>query len=72
MRQTTIRLPEGLAEVMDYVARVDEMPSSELIRKAIALYIERRRADPAFQERLHARMEADRAFLQGLEELSQS
>lgn len=51
---------------MEFVARVDGMPASELIREAIAKYLEARRADPEFQNRLRARIEADKEVLDRL------
>jgi hypothetical protein len=62
-RVTTIRQPEDQAEDMEFVARVDGVPASELIRDAIADYLEARRANPEFQERLRARIEADKEIL---------
>lgn len=62
-RVTTIRQPEDQAEDMEFVARVDGMPASELIRDAIATYLEARRADPEFQNRLRERIEADKEIL---------
>lgn len=65
-RVTTIRQPEEQAEDVEFVARVDGMASSELIRVAIASYLDERRASPEFQGRLHDRLEADRKILNRL------
>jgi predicted transcriptional regulator len=62
-RVTTIRQPEDQADELEFVARVDGIPASELIRDAIANYLEARRADPEFQDRLRARIEADKEIL---------
>lgn len=62
-RVTTIRQPEDQADELEFVARVDGIPASELIRDAIADYLEARRANPEFQERLRARIEADKEIL---------
>lgn len=62
-RVTTIRQPEDQADELEFVARVDGIPASELIRDAIASYLEARRATPEFQERLRARIEADKEIL---------
>lgn len=62
-RVTTIRQPEDQADELEFVARVDGIPASELIRDAIANYLEARRADPEFQNRLRARIEADKEIL---------
>lgn len=67
-RVTTIRQPEDQAEDMEFVARVDGIASSELIRDAIAVYLEKRRADPDFKARLTARIEADQMILKRLAE----
>ena len=62
-RVTTIRQPEDQADELEFVARVDGIAASELIRDAIANYLEARRTDPEFQERLRARIEADKEIL---------
>ena len=67
-RVTTIRQPEDQAEDMEFVARVDGIPASELVRDAIADYLEKRRADPDFKNRLAARIEADQQILKRLAE----
>ena len=68
MRVTTIRQAIDQADELEFVARVDGVPVSEAIRDAIAAHIEARRADPAFQQRLRERMEADRNILERLAE----
>lgn len=65
-RVTTIRQSEDQAEDMEFVARVDGQAPSELIRDAIASYLDTRRADPEFQARLRARIEADQEVLSRL------
>ena len=65
---TTIRQPADQADDLEFVARVDGVPVSEAIRDAIAAHIEARRADPAFQDRLRERMDADRNILKRLAE----
>jgi hypothetical protein len=67
-RVTTIRQPEDQAEDMEFVARVDGIPASELIRDAIADYLEKRRADPDFRARLQERIQADQKILKRLAE----
>ncbi len=62
-RVTTIRQPEDQADELEFVARVDGIPASELIRDAIADYLAARRADPEFLDRLRARIEADKEIL---------
>lgn len=63
---TTIRLPKAVAEKLELVARVEDHSFSEELRLAVAAHIEERRSDPAFMERLHARIAADRAILERL------
>ena len=65
---TTIRQPADQADDLEFVARVDGVPVSEAIRDAIAAHIEARRNDPAFQERLRERIDADRNILKRLAE----
>jgi predicted DNA-binding protein len=67
-RVTTIRQPEDQAEDLEFVARVDGIPASELIRDAIAAHLEKRRSDPDFQARLRERIEADKKILDRLAE----
>lgn len=66
-RVTTLRLPAELAEEVEFVARIDGKPVSEFIRDAIAAHLASRRADPEFQQRLEARIKADREILKRLE-----
>jgi hypothetical protein len=67
-RVTTIRQPEDQADEMEFVARVDGIPASTLIRDAIGEYLDKRRADPDFKARLAARIEADKKILERLAE----
>jgi len=67
-RVTTIRLPAGLADEVEFVARVDGVPASEFMREAIAARIANRRADPEFRKRLQERMEADQRILDRLKQ----
>lgn len=63
---TTLRLPAAQAGDVEFVARVDGVPVSKLVRDAIAAHLAARRADPEFQERLRARMAADAQILKRL------
>ena len=56
----------GLADEVDFVARVDGLPASEFMREAIAAHIADRRSDPEFRERLRERMNADQQILDRL------
>ena len=63
---TTIRQDVEQAEALDAVAKIDGIPVSEAIRRAIATHIESRRSDSDFQERLRRRLEEDRMILEKL------
>jgi metal-responsive CopG/Arc/MetJ family transcriptional regulator len=63
----SLRLPEKLAAELAVVARADDMPVSEAIRKAIEEYIAARGTDQAFKQRLKQRLEEDREVLRRLE-----
>ena len=65
---TTIRQPADQADDLEFVARVDGVPASEVVRDAIAAHLAARRADPEFQARLKERMAADRQILKRLAE----
>ncbi len=65
---TTIRQPADQADQLEFIARVDGVPVSEAIRAAIADHIQARRSDPAFQQRLRERIDADRNILKRLAE----
>jgi len=67
-RVTTVRQPEDQADDMEFVARVDGVAASELIRDAIAAHLEKRRSDPDFQARLRERIAADQQILKRLAE----
>jgi len=67
-RVTTIRQPAGQAEELEFVARVDGIAASELIREAIAAHLDKRRSDPDFQARLRERIAADQQILKRLAE----
>lgn len=63
---TTIRLPIGLYEELELMAKAEGKPVSQVIREAIAAHIERRRADPEFQARLKERLKKDQKILKKL------
>lgn len=45
----TLRLPTDLAEELDLVCFVDDVPVAEAVRTAVGNYIEARRQEPHFQ-----------------------
>lgn len=64
----SLRLAGDLGAELAAVARADDMPISETIRKAIEHYIEARRTDQAFRERLKKLVDEDREVLERLAE----
>ena len=66
MKVTTFRMTVEMAEEVAFMARAEGIPEQKFIREAIAEHLRKRRADPAFQARLQARIKADRAILDRL------
>jgi hypothetical protein len=62
----SLRLAGEQAAELSAVARTDEMPVSEAVREAIDKHIADRKADPVFQKRLKAILEADQKTLERL------
>jgi hypothetical protein len=59
----TLRLSEAQAEALDTVAEILELPVVEVVRLAIAEFIDQRRREPSFQERLrHSMVRVQRAM----------
>lgn len=52
----TLRLPTDLAEELDLVCSVDDVPVAEAVRTAVADYIEARKREPHFQLCLRAQI----------------
>lgn len=50
----TVRLPADLAHELEAVAAIDGQPIAEVVRVAVAAFIRKRKADPAFQLALAA------------------
>jgi predicted DNA-binding protein len=65
-KNMTVRMDPEMASALEAVARTDEMPVSEVVRKAIDAHIETRRADLEFRERLAKIIEEDREILERL------
>lgn len=53
----TLRLPEAQAEALDTVAEILGLPVVEVVRLAVAEYIDHRRREPHFQRRLRDSVE---------------
>lgn len=62
-KSMTLRLSEKQAAALEAVAQVEDVPMAEAVRQAIGMYIEGRRQDQAFQQRLQRSMERHRAIL---------
>lgn len=67
----TVRLSADLAEQLEIVASVDELPVSEVIRVAIAQHIESRKSHGEFQSALRARIRRAEQMLTDLPGVSQ-
>lgn len=62
----TLRLPAKQAKELETVAQIDQVPTSEAVRAAIHSYIEARRQDDEFKERLRRTLEEQRDILERL------
>ncbi len=65
-KQTTVRLPEDLAEDAEAVARVKGTSVNQLIIDSLATEIERVRADQDFTQRARRLLERDKELLERL------
>lgn len=65
-KQTTVRLPEELAEDAEAVARVRGTSVNQLIIDSLATEIERVRTDKDFTERARRLLERDKELLDRL------
>lgn len=65
-RQTTVRLPEELADQAEAVARVRGTSVNALIVESLTSEIERVRADEDFTERARKLLERDKELLERL------
>jgi len=65
-KQTTVRLPDGLADDAEAVARVRGGSVNQLIIDALAAEIERVRSDDDFTARAKRLLERDREILDRL------
>lgn len=62
-RQTTVRLPQELAEDAEAVARVEGISLNQLIVDSLSAEIERVRSDRDFTERARRLLERDKEIL---------
>jgi len=65
-KQTTVRLPEGLADDAEAVARVQGTSVNALIIEALSNEIQRVREDEEFASRAKRLLERDRELLERL------
>jgi predicted transcriptional regulator len=65
-KQTTVRLPQDLADEAEAVARVKGTSVNALIIESLAAEIDRVRADTAFAERATQLLERDKELLDRL------
>jgi glutamate-1-semialdehyde aminotransferase len=65
-KQTTVRLPEGLADEAEAVARVRGTSVNALIVESLTTEIERVRADKDFTDRARKLLERDKELLERL------
>ena len=65
-RQTTVRLPDDLADQAEVVARTQGMSVNQLIVDSLKLEIERVRKDAEFRSRVKRLVERDRKILDRL------
>ena len=62
MKALTIRLGDEQAAQLEVVASIDEITSTQVVREALAAYIQLRRGDPIFRDRLRQRAELVQAL----------
>lgn len=67
-KQTTVRLPDDLAEKAEAVARVQDKSVNEFIVDALTIEIDRVRKDADFRARVKRLVERDREILDRLAE----
>ena len=65
-KNMTLRLSDEQAAELEAIARVENVPIAEEVRRAIADLIAERRRDKAFQARLRASVERNREILERL------
>jgi hypothetical protein len=65
-KQTTVRLPRGLAEKAEVIARAQGKSVNQLIIDSLVIEIDRARADSSFMERVKELVERDKEILDEL------
>jgi predicted transcriptional regulator len=67
MKSVLLRLDPELAEQLGAVAEVEGQTVSDVMRRAIADHVERRRQDPAFQRKIKESLRRQQRLLQLLD-----
>jgi predicted transcriptional regulator len=62
----TLRLDDERAALLELIARADDQTLTDTVRAAIDTYIDQRRNDRAFRERLAKRHEEERTLYERL------
>ena len=62
-KSMTIRLSAEQADALETVARVEDLPISDVIRAAIESHISERKQDPVFQDNLKDRIQKAQRLL---------
>jgi len=62
----TLRLDDDQAAELEAIARIENVPMAEEVRRALAAHIEARRKDRAFQSRLKASITRNQEILNRL------
>lgn len=65
-KQTTLRLPDDLADQVEAIARTEGISVNQLVISSIELEIARVRADKGFNDRLKKLVQRDKAILDRL------
>jgi hypothetical protein len=65
-KDLTLQLPESMAKELAFIARVDGLPVSEVLRVGIEDHLSARFSDKEFKERLRKVQQEDRDVLEDL------
>jgi hypothetical protein len=66
MKVMTLRISDNQAAQIELVARVDGEPVAKALKNAIDVYVELKKANPGFQDRLHQLLKAEQDLVQEL------
>ena len=65
-KSMTLRLTDDQASELEAIARIENVPIAEEVRRALAAHINQRRHDRAFQARLKASIKRNQEILNRL------